>query len=437
MSQDLQMTISARDQASKVLEGVEKKVANFGKQFGQQLVGMVAPMAVVGFALGKISQKIEEIRQKRKEAFDWGASLQASANKMGVTVEQFQAIEAAADSTSQSVDKIGESFKLANDLIESAKNGNEDAGRSIAALGFKLEDLDKLKPQDVLRALAGALASVKDPAEKGEIAIAALGKEAKNLQNILEKGFDIAGAFDNLDGLSTEEQRNLRELQKEERIKANRERLIAAREESARRALDSGDMEITGAAIQAGGVFSKGTLAQMPAVQEAIRKIQARRQKEADEKKAKEDADAAAASGAATPEQASANLKKKVVEDAARAKAAEEAKKKAEAEERQKDGEGKKKPKEKKERVDKELEIAGATQPTVSSLRAIGGGIAGEVAKTDEFHRTTIAVQKEIRDILKEINSKGGLENTDFTKPVPNIVPVPTLGRGRGPTMVA
>jgi hypothetical protein len=63
--------------------------------------------------------------------------------------------------------------------------------------------------------------------------------------------------------------------------------------------------------------------------------------------------------------------------------------------------------------------------------------MAGEVAKTDEFHRTTIAVQKEIRDILKEINGKGGLENTDFTKPVPNIVPVPTLGRGRGPTMVA
>jgi membrane protein involved in colicin uptake len=131
------------------------------------------------------------------------------------------------------------------------------------------------------------------------------------------------------------------------------------------------------------------------------------------------------------------NLKKKVVEDAARAKAAEEAKKKAEAEERHKEGEGKTKPKEKKERIDKELEIAGATQPTVSSLRAIGGGIAGEVAKTDEFHRTTIAVQKEIRDILKEINGKGGLENTDFTKPVPNIVPVPTLGRGKGPTMVA
>ena len=437
MSQDLQMTISARDQASKVLEGVEKKVANFGKQFGQQLVGMVAPMAVVGFALGKITAKIEEIGQKRKAAFDWGASLQDSATKLGVTVEQFQAIEAAADSTGQSIDKIGESFKLANDLIESAKNGNEDAGRSIAALGFKLEDLDKLKPQDILRALAGALASVKDPAEKGEIAIAALGKEAKNLQNILEKGFDIAGAFDNLDGLSTEEQRNMRELQKEERIKANRERLATARAKSARDAVTSGDKEMNDAAIRASGGAFNFIDFDNPKVQEAIREILARRQKEADAKKAKEDADAASASGAATPEEASANLKKKVVEDAARAKAAEEAKKKAEAEERQKDGEGKKKPKEKKERVDKELEIAGATQPTVSSLRAIGGGMAGEVAKTDEFHRTTVAVQKEIRDILKEINSKGGLENTDFTKPVPNIVPVPTLGRGRGPTMVA
>jgi hypothetical protein len=187
------MTISARDQASKVIQGVENRVANFGKQFGQQLVGMVAPMAIVGFALGKISQKIEEIRQKRKEAFDWGASLQASANKMGVTVEEFQAIESAADETGESVEKVGKSFKLASDLIASARSGNLAAAESLNALGVDLNKLETTSPQEVLGKLAEALSSTEDPAERAKIAVGALGKAAAELQATLAKGFDIAG----------------------------------------------------------------------------------------------------------------------------------------------------------------------------------------------------------------------------------------------------
>ena len=174
MSQDLQMTISARDQASQVIQGVEKRVANFGKQFGQQLVGMVAPMALVGMAIAKIGQHFEELAQKRKEAFDWGASLEISANKMGVTVEAFQAIEAAADVTGESVDKVGKSFKLASDLIASARGGNleaipvphivgkaEDAVRLLAPWADRYHDLKNQAKDD----LSGASAIYSRAAE--------------------------------------------------------------------------------------------------------------------------------------------------------------------------------------------------------------------------------------------------------------------------------
>ena len=429
------MTISARDQASKVLEGVEKKVANFGKQFGQQLVGMVAPMAVVGFALGKISAKIEEIRQKRKEAFDWGASLQASANKMGVTVEEFQAIESAADETGESVEKVGKSFKLASDLIAGARSGNLAAAESLNALGVDLKNLETTTPKEVLRKLAEALSSTQDPAERAKIAVGALGKAAAELQETLAKGFDIAGAMEGVETLSNEEAALLRQQARNQRKKANDERVKEAKKQATEAFLeeDPEGQKIVAAeraklqeSLRAGGAdprmvdaagrgITAGSLAGNADVQKRVGEALARREKE----KADKDAEAA-----------------KATEEANRQRAA-ALKKVGEGEEKKKEEEEKKKPKEKKERVDKELEIAGATQPTVSSLRAIGGGMAGEVAKTDEFHRTTVAVQKEIRDILKEINSKGGLENTDFTKPVPNIVPVPTLGRGRGPTMVA
>jgi hypothetical protein len=432
------MTISARDQASKVLEGVEKKVSNFGKQFGQQLVGMVAPMAVVGFALGKISQKIEEIRQKRKEAFDWGASLQASANKMGVTVEEFQAIESAADETGESVEKVGKSFKLASDLIASAKSGNLAAAESLNALGVDLNKLETTTPQEVLRKLAEALSSTEDPAERAKIAVGALGKAAAELQETLAKGFDIAGAMEGVETLSNEEAALLRQQARNQRKKANDERVKEAKKQATEAFLeeDPEGQKIVAAeraklqeSLRAGGAdprmvdaagrgITAGSLAGNANIQKRVGEALARREKE------KADKDAAAA--AATAE---ANRKR-----------AADLKKKGEGEEKKKEEEEKKKPKEKKLpkfKASDTDDVFQKSQPTVSSLRAIGGGMAGEVAGLVDFQRNSIELQKQIRDILKEINGKGGLENTDFTKPVPNIVPVPTLGRGKGPTMVA
>lgn len=419
------MTISARDQASKVLEGVEKKVSNFGKQFGQQLVGMVAPMAIVGFALGKISAKIEEIRQKRKEAFDWGASLQASANKMGVTVEEFQAIESAADETGESVERVGKSFKLASDLIAGARSGNLAAAESLNALGVDLNKLETTTPQEVLRKLAEALSSTEDPAERAKIAVGALGKAAAELQETLAKGFDIAGAMEGVETLSNEEAALLRQQARNQRKKANDERVKEAKRQASEEFLNNDPMgeEIRKEAIKrtpASAVLSNEFLAKIPEVQEAIGKELARRQKEEDDKKAAKDK----ASGAPEANRQRAAALKKV----------------AEGEEKKKEDEEKKKPKEKKLPKSKGIEtddIFQKSQPTVSSLRAIGGGMAGEVAGLVDFQRNSIELQKQIRDILKEINGKGGLENTDFTKPVPNIVPVPTLGGGRGPTMIA
>jgi hypothetical protein len=431
MSQDLQMTISARDQASKVLEGVEKKVANFGKQFGQQLVGMVAPMAIVGFALGKISAKIEEIRQKRKEAFDWGASLQASANKMGVTVEEFQAIESAADETGESVEKVGKSFKLASDLIAGARSGNLAAAESLNALGVDLNKLETTTPQEVLGKLAEALSSTEDPAERAKIAVGALGKAAAELQETLAKGFDIAGAMEDINTVTNEEAALLRDQAQSERKKAKDDRVKKAKEQASERFLDEDPMasQIAREAYERGeivqdarspGFASNSRLAKLPGVQEAIGKELARRDKEKADKKDAEDK----ASGAAEANRQRAAALKKV----------------GEGQEKKKEEEEKKKPKEKKLpkfKASDTDDVFQKSQPTVSSLRAIGGGMAGEVAGLVDFQRNSIELQKQIRDILKEINGKGGLENTDFTKPVPNIVPVPTLGRGKGPTMVA
>ena len=402
MSQDMQLTITARDQASKVIEGVEKRVANFGKQFGQQLVGMVAPMALVGMAIAKIGQHFEELAQKRKEAFDWGASLEISANKMEVTVEAFQAIEAAADVTGESVDKVGKSFKLASDLIASARGGNLEAADSLAALGINLVNLEKTTPQDVLRQLAGALATTEDPAKRAQIAIAALGKSAADLQETLAKGFDIAGAIEGTEGLTNEEAALLRQQAREERAKQNKEKLAKAKD--AVRANVYNRMVGEGRVQEAYDFITNKS-----GDQEAIMAEEVAGMVKKDKK--------------ATGQKGSGGLGGFV--DAARALIA----KGQAAAEKEKEDEEKKKPKPRKGPKSKEddFEFTEARQPTVSSLRAIGGGMAGEVAGLVDFQRNSLEVQKQIRDILAEIKNRGNIQNTDFTKPVPNIVAPPSL----------
>lgn len=421
MSQQMELTITAKDQASKVIEGVEKRVKNFGQQFGQQLAGLVAPMALVGVAMAKISEHIQKVAQQRKEAFDWGASLEASANKMGVTVEMFQAIEAAADATGESVDRVGKSFKLASDLIAAARAGNKDAAESLAALGIKLADLEKTSPQDVLRRIAGALATTEDPAKRAQLAIAALGKSAAELQDILAKGFDIAGAIEGTEGLSTAEANFLREQAREERAKKNRERLAQARQQATQRFLEqdpqgrailAAEQErmrrlagpAAGRAALGGFGLTAGVAAADPRVQAQVIEAMEKARREAEA--GKPGPDAAAAAG----------LTKKAEDDA---------KKAAEAAEKESKKKPRKGPSTKPD--DADFGIFEKSQPTVSSLRAIGGGMAGEVAGLVDFQRNSLEVQKQIRDILAEIKNRGNIQNTDFTKPVPNIVAPPSL----------
>ncbi len=408
MSQQMELTITAKDQASKVIEGVEKRVANFGKQFGQQLAGLVAPMAIVGVAMAKISEQVDKVAQRRKEAFDWGASLEMSANKIGISVEAFQAVEAAADATGESVDRVGKSYKLASDLIAAARSGNLEAAEALEALGVNLMNIEKTSPQEVLRRLAAALATTEDPAKRAQLAIAALGKSAGELQDVLAKGFDIAGAIEGTEGLTSQEAAFLRQQAREDRARQNRERLVSARQQATQRFLEdtpqgqailAAEQErmrgLVGPMAGRGGVggagLTAGVAAADPRVQAQVIEAMEKARKQAEAGKPGPDAAAAAA------------LAKRAEGEAK--KAAEEAEKEA-----------KKKPKEIKSKTSL-LEFTEARQPTVSSLRAIGGGMAGEVAGLVDFQRNSLEVQKQIRDILAEIKNRGNIQSTDFTKP--------------------
>lgn len=414
MSQSLELTIAAKDTASKVIQGVEQKVKNFGRDFGRQIAAMVGPMVLLNHAVGAIGAYMEKVAQKRKEAFDWGASLTASATKLNLTVEQFQAVEAAADATGESVDRVGKSFSLASNLIKSAKEGNLAAAESLEALGVNLTNIETTTPQDVLRALASALATTEDPAKRAQLAVAALGKSAAELQETLAKGFDISGALDTFAGLTTEEADFLRQQARRDREADNRERLAEARRQVAQRFLESDEGRGFLAAEQerirsAVGPFGRGmssmpasVLAQDPRIQAEVQAILAKRAAEAAAKKQ------------VSPEVAGA-LARKAEEDSKKEKEEEEKAKRAASTKRE-TGAAK----------DRPLEQSRAREVTVSSLRSIGGAFAGEVAGGVDYNQVQTDLQRQMRDLLADIKRQG-MGPTDITKPLPNGGYVPPM----------
>lgn len=412
--QELGFRIVATDQASAALNAINKKIQDFGKDIGKSIAAMVGPMALVTMAVGKVTDYLDKIEKKAKEAFDWGTSLSDNAAKMGLTVEQFQQISEAADKTGLSIDKVAQAFKLAADLIAQAKAGSKDAAASLEAMGINLADIDNVKPQDVLSKLSAALSATADPAQRAQIAMAALGKSAKDLQDVLAKGFDIAGALQNTEGLTTEEANFLRQQAREEAKIKNQERLKEARKQATERFLETDE----GKAIlerernrqrlgmaQAGGAMggsiasaiTSGELASDPKIQAEIQRILAERE-----------AARAKTAGEANPPNpvAAGNLIAKAATDAAK-----EAKK-------DKEPKGSKIGGQSNEALGS---VTVKTPPlTVSSLREIGGGFAGEGVKTTtDLLAVQVDLQKSMLKELENLNNK----SRDFQDPTKTPVP--------------
>ena len=412
--QSLEFTINASDQASKVVTTVQNKIQHFGKDVGKSIAGVLGPMAAVGFAVSKITEYFDNLKQKAKEAFDFGSGLEEAGAKLGVTAEQFQQITAAAKSTGASVSDLAKALVLANNLIEQSKGGNQDAVKRITAIGISVKDLDKTKPEDVLAKLAGAMAAAQDPTEKMAIAMAILGKDAAGLQKVLEKGFDIAGAFKGTQTLSNEDAALLAEAKAlkdaedlKEKLRLAREAVEPAREAARQRFLQTPEgvefsKRFNVTSSTATGAVTGG--ASNRQIDEEIKRI-------ADKKKA--DAEQAAREEAKKAENVARRDKALEIakEDAANA---EEAKKKPEKELTERIVKGSKLGTQSTEALGS---VTAKVAPLmVSSLREIGGGMAGEkIAEQIDLQTIQVDLTRSMLTELQTLNNKSR-DTVDFTK---------------------
>jgi hypothetical protein len=460
MANDLEFTISAKDQASRAVETVQKKLKNFGSDLAKMALGFAAPLALAQMAFSAIGDAIEEHKKKVQEAIDNTAELSNKATDLGVSVEVYQKLSSAADAAGMSIDKVGKAYTEIQKLLAGAVGGGNDTAKMLEVLGFAADDIANglVQPMDVIEKLGAAMLGAKDDTTAMKIATAVLGETlAKDLLPQLKAAMDLAGGFGEEAGISKEEAELIRQKKIKEKQTKNREEAQIAKQEAAKEFLTSdpeGQKIIArkqaeaARAANAGGaavVLGTETIAGMKDVQDEVMRIlkaRAAAEKErlriANEAKANEIIVAAEALAAEKEAQDRAD---KAIEEAMTqaekdAKKAEEDKRKAgekskddAAKASQKEADEAKKAADDKAKKDKDelgkaldAEEKARKTPeklTLSSLREIGGAISGEAFSPVDYQKETLDIQAKILVELERLNLKTLPEaptSVDFTK---------------------
>jgi hypothetical protein len=458
MANDMEFTISAKDQASRAVQTVQKKLQNFGSDLAKMALGFAAPLALAQAAFSAIGDAIEKHKKKVQEAIDNTAELSNKASDLGVSVEEYQKLSNAADAAGMSLDKVAKAYTEVQKLLAGAVGGGNDTAKMLEVLGFAADDIAKglVKPMDVIEKLGAAMLGAKDDSTAFKIATAVLGETlAKDLLPQLKAAMDLASGFGDDSGLTAEEADIIKRKKVMDKQKKNKEELETARDEVAKEFLES-DPDAAKFARQEGfgaGLGDEGAVGQAKnrvgdedfqdkifAFIKARAEAEKERLRIANEAKANEIIAASEALAAENEAQALADKaiqesmaqaekdEKKAREDAD--KAAEKAKTDADKAKQKAEDDAKKaaEDKEKKDRDDlgkaldaeEKAKATEGTKLTLSSLREIGGGLAGEaLVNAADMDRQMLDINQKMLIELQKLNVKTLPEvptSTDFTK---------------------
>jgi hypothetical protein len=437
MSLGLEFNISARDQASAAVETVNKKIKDFGKDVAKSFLSFAAPLALMQTAFGAIGSYIEDYNKRMQEAMDNGAKLKDDAADLGVSVEVWQRLKGAADESGIAVAKVGKLYNEAVRLIEEGKDPLSDSARILRdALGFAGEDVAKgnIKAIEVIERMGKAISGATSDTDAMNLATALLGETmAKELLPALREAGQLKAGFVDTEGLTEEEAAVLRAAKAEERRKKAREEFNDAKKAVTQRFLETDPegraMMGEYAATSGYGGASTGALASNEAMQKRVSEILKKR---AEDQKAADLAANTAAAQSVRDAAAAAKIekdKKEAADKDAKEKPKQDAKAAADKEKADKAAKDKE-TKDKKDLGDAldakakldEENAKGTGKLTVSSLREIGGGLAGEAITNGlDIQQKQLDISQSILIELQKLNEKTLPEDPrsiDFTKPL-------------------
>jgi len=434
MSNDLSFTISARDQASRAVETVQKKIKNLGTDLAKGFLSFAAPLTLVHTGISMIGEAIEAQKKKVAESIEAYTGISDKAADIGVATDEFLRLSKAAEASGIGVNKVAKLFTEVTDIIDQATISGSAQEKMLTALGFSAEQIaaGMLKPIQVIEAMGIAMGGASSNTDRMALATTMLGKSAADLIPVLLKAQQIANGYGEDPGISQDQIALIEEKKRREQQAKNREQAAIAATEATRIFLESSDPEVAGVLARAGERAAEGTTAGgivlSPA--SAAKDLKAQEEVLAILKKRREAAalarsEAGAGSAAALTELEMARMN----DEAVAAALADQAKGVADLE-KEKEAAAKNDAKRTAQELDeaqkvkdeKAKEAAKNAKLTVSSLREIGGAMAGEFIPSDpapEYLKSIAETEKEILKAVVELREEiasGKMQGVDFTK---------------------
>ena len=114
-------------------------------------------------------------------AIETASTTSRMAEALGITTQQFLQMSAGAVAAGKDQDSLGRAMLRMEATAGQAAQGNERLRWAYGQLGVSMEDLQKLSPDQAFLKIARSLASLNDPAQKAELTMMLLGRDAKTI----------------------------------------------------------------------------------------------------------------------------------------------------------------------------------------------------------------------------------------------------------------
>lgn len=124
-----------------------------------------------------------------------GSATSDMADRLGVSTEAISRFEYVASQTGTSVESFQTAFRKMLSLLTGDIAESSGTGQALREIGLSVEYLRTLSPEGMFQEIAGRIADIQDPAQRGAVAIELFGRSALELMPALAQGSDAFAAM--------------------------------------------------------------------------------------------------------------------------------------------------------------------------------------------------------------------------------------------------
>ena len=164
-------------------ESGKKGEIGFGKiAIGAGIAGAAAKVG--SMAIDAAFAAAQKTVQSFGDALNMGGRLAELSDRTGVAVDKVMLLERAFQNTGLGADSLGPILNKMQKAIVDAGDGSSKAADAFTKLGIPLSTLQSLSPDEQLRAIGKAIATIPDPAERAAISMEIFGRSGGALNQM-------------------------------------------------------------------------------------------------------------------------------------------------------------------------------------------------------------------------------------------------------------